>query len=198
MDSDTDRAGRLFKTGLGLLCLAVVGWLVTLIAVSFTARPHTFEDLSAAWRNAGPTALGATTSVTVPPGDTLVAFLVGTDLTGTAGTTGGDCSANSRGRPLPLGWPVQIETLLTGILEAGQQTVPIAGWRNDGSDDAVVDIACSTRDSTVDHFVAVSTRTGVVEHSPWFQPWLWLGIGGIGLTLLTAAVAAGLPRRSSR
>lgn len=198
MDSDTDRAGRLVKTGLGLLGLAVIGWLVTLLAVSFTARPHSFEDLTAVWRKAGPTALDATASVTVPPGDTLVAFLVGTDLTGIAGTTGGRCSATSEGRPLALAWPVQIETALTGILTPGQQTVPIAGWRNDESHDAVVEITCSTGDSTVSHFVAVPTRTGTVEHDPWFQPWLWVGVAGCGLLVLSAAVALGRARRSSR
>lgn len=198
MEPDADRAGRLVKTGLGLLGLAVVGWLVTLFAVSFTARPHSFEDLTAVWRKAGPTALGATASVNVPPGDTLVAFLVGTDLTGIAGTTGGDCSAASQGSPLALGWPVQIETVLTGILEPGQQIVPIAGWSNDTSNDAVVEISCSTGDSTVDHFVAVPTRTGVVEHDPWFQPWLWVAIGGAGLVVLSAAVVVGRATGSSR
>jgi hypothetical protein len=191
MDSDTDRAGWLVKTGLGLVGLAVIGWLVTLLAVSFTARPHSVEDLTAVWRKAGPTALDATASVTVPPGDTLVAFLVGTDLTGIAGTTGGSCSATSQGHPLGLTWPVQIETVLSGILEPGQQTVPIAGWSNDGSRDALVEISCSTRDSTVSHFVAVPTRTGAVEHDPWFQPWLWIGTGGCGLLVLSAAVFVG-------
>ena len=198
MDRQPDPAGLLVKAGLGILALGVVGYLVTLIAVSFTARPHSFEDLTAVWRHAGPTALGATATVTVPPGDTLVAFLVGTDLTGIAGTTGGDCAATSQGRSLVLDWPVQIDTVLTGLLEPGQQTVPIAGWRNDDSHDSVVEITCSTADSTVDYFVAVPTRSGEVVRAPWFQPWLWAGIGGIGVLLLSAGVATGLPRGSSR
>ena len=192
MKPHTDRAGRLVKTGLGVIGLALIGWLVTLLAVSFTARPHTVEDLTAVWRKAGPTALGATTTVIVPPGDTLVAFLVGSDLTGIAGTTGGDCSATSPGGPIPLGWPVQIETLLTGILQSDQQIVAIAGWRNDGSNDEVVEITCNTKDSTVDHFVAVPTRTGAVEYAPWFHPLLWVAIGGTGLLLVAAAVVIGL------
>lgn len=197
MEPTTDRTGRLVKAGLGLFGLAVTGWLVTLLAVAFTARPHSFEDLTAVWRKAGPTALGATASVTVPPGDTLVAFLVGTDLTGIAGTTGGDCSATSMDREITLGWPVQIETVLTGILKPGQQIVPIAGWRNDGSQDAIVEIACSTADSTVDHFVAVPTLTGVVELSPWFQPWLWVGIGAGGLLMVAVGAAVGRARPPS-
>lgn len=139
MEPVTDRAGGFIKAGLAILGLAAVGYLVTLIAVSFTARPHTVEDLTAAWRTSGPSALGTTVSVTVPPGDTLVTFLVGADLTGIAGTTGGDCSVTAEGRRVPLGWPVQIETVLNGILQPGQQIVAIAGWHNDGSQDSAVD-----------------------------------------------------------
>ncbi len=171
--------------GLCLVVIAAAGWLFTLIAVSFAAAPDSVEDLTEAWKSAGPTPLGAPTTVRIAPGDTLVAFLVGTDLTGVAGTTTGTCSADSPGHAVGLGWPVHIDYSLTGMLEAGQETVAIAGWTNDLPGDQSVDIRvrCTSSDSTVDHYVAVAAKTAVLEADPWFQPWAWVGLGALGMAI---------------
>lgn len=186
------RSGRGWVVaGLCLAALATAGWLVTLVAVSFLAAPGTVEDLTAAWKSAGPTPLGATKTVRVAHGDTLVAFLVGTDLSGIAGTTTGTCSADSPGQPIELGWPVHINQSLTGLLDAGQETVAITGWTNDvpGEEPTTVRITCSSSDSTVEHFVAVVTKTAVVEADPWFQPWAWVGLGALGMVLVGVGIA---------
>lgn len=177
-----------------MMALALVGFVATLVIHPLLLRPHTFEDLTAAWNKAGTTALGTSVTVVVPPGDTLVAFLVGTQLLGSAGTTTGTCAATSAGRTIELGSPVQIERSLTGILKPGQETVAIAGWTNSRSANAVVQISCGSSDSGVEHFVAVPTRTGVVDHEPWFQPWAWvaLAVAGGGVTV------AGLVRPTTR
>jgi hypothetical protein len=91
--------------------------------VSFLQHPDTTEDLTAVWKQAGGTPLGQSSTVAVPPGQTLVAFLVGTDLYGIAGTTGGTCTADTGGRTLDLGWPVQLNWSLTDVLNDGQQIV---------------------------------------------------------------------------
>lgn len=182
------------KIGLTMIGLAVVGFVATLAIHPFLLRPDSVEDLTRAWQKAGPTALGATATVAVPPGDTLVAFLVGTQLLGLAGTTTGTCAATAAGRTLELGSPIQIERSLTGILKPDQQTVAIAGWTNDGPADAAVQITCQSKDSTVDHFVAVPTDTAVVDRAPWFQPWGWIALAAVG----SALAAAGLIRPTSR
>ncbi|MGV0991362.1 MAG: hypothetical protein ACOYB7_03825 [Mycobacterium sp.] len=182
------------KAGLALMAVALVGFVATLVIHPLLLRPHSFEDLTAAWSKAGPTALGTSAAVAVPPGATLVAFLVGTQLLGSAGTTTGTCSATSAGRTIELGSPVQIERSLTGILKPGQETVAVAGWTNNGSADARVEISCQSSDSGVDHFVAVPTRTGVVDHNPWFQPWAWVALAVAG----GAVMGAGLVRPTSR
>ena len=112
----------------------------------------------------------------MPPGQTLVAFLVGTDV-------------RRRGHHRRLvrataeagqaGWPVLINrTPFKGILKDGQQTVPVAGWTNHANHAVPVrDLHCQTTDSTVTHFVAVPSRTAVIPNDPWFQPWGWLALG---------------------
>ena len=177
------RNGRLAKVGLAIVVLAGVGWIATLLAVPFLRQPGTTEDLTAAWTQAGPTPLGQPTDVAVPPGQTLVAFLVGTDLYGIAGTTTGTCIATRDGRAVDLGWPVQIDRTLTNVLADGRQTVAIAGWTNDTGSTSRVTIRCSTEDSTVDHFVAVATRTAVIDRDPWFQPWGWVAMAVVGSAL---------------
>ena len=177
--------------GVTVAAVALAGWLVTLVAVSFAARPAGPEDLTAAWTAAGATPLGDEAAVTVPAGATLVAFLVGTDLRGIAGTTTGSCTAESDGARLPLDWPVHIDPSLTGVLADRQETVPIAGWPNDRPRPAAVRIACRSADSGVDHFVAVPSGTARLESHPWFQPWGWLVLGVAG----AAITAAGARRR---
>ena len=179
-------AGRRVKVGLATVVLALSGWIGTLLAVPLLQQPDTTEDLTAAWTQSGPTPLGQPTTVAVPPGQTLVAFLVGTDLYGIAGTTGGSCTAESNGRPVDLGWPVQINRSLTNVLENGQETVGIAGWTNHTDRGVRVEIRCTTSDSTVDHYVAVPTRTGVVTQTPWFQPWLWVTLAVVGVGFVAA------------
>jgi hypothetical protein len=181
---------RLITVGLATAALALAGWLATLVAVPLAQQPPGLEDLTAAWTQAGPTPLGRPTTVPVPPGQTLVAFLVGTDLYGIAGTTRGDCTATRDGQPLSLDWPVHINPSLTGVLQAGQQTVAVAGWQNTTPGDITVEILCRSGDSTVDHYVAVPTRTAVTPRNPWFQPWAWVALGAVGAAL----VAAGLLR----
>lgn len=182
------------KTGIAMMALALLGFVVTLWVAPFAVRPDSAEDLTAVWKKAGPTALGTSSTVVVPPEDTLVAFLVGTQLLGGAGTTTGTCSATSAGRIIELGSPVQIERSLTGILTNGQETVAVAGWTNSGPADVIVEISCRSADSTVEHFVAVPTRTGVVEHRPWFQPWAWVALAAAGAVL----TAVGMPRPTTR
>ena len=157
---------RLIKAGLATAALALAGWLVTLVTVPLLQQPAGLEDLTAVWTQAGPTPLGQPTTVAVPPGQTLVAFLVGTDLHGLAGTTGGDCAATRDGQPLRLDWPVQINPSLSGVLRDGQQTVAVAGWQNTTSGDVKVEILCRSSDSTVEHYAAVPTRTAVTTRNP--------------------------------
>lgn len=179
---------RLAAAGAGLLALSLLGWIATLVAVPFLQRPQMAEDLTTAWNQSGPTPLGEATTVSVPAHQTLVAFLVGTDLYGIAGTTGGSCQASSDGRPIGLGWPVQIDRSLTGVLTDGQETVAIAGWTNPADTTASVEIRCNSSDSTVQHFVAVPAGTAVVTQEPWFQPWGWVVLAGAGAALIAAGV----------
>ncbi len=183
------------KVGLATVVLAALGWLITLVALPLSQQPSTTEDLTGVWTDAGDTRLGQQSTVTVPPGQTLVAFLVGTDLYGVAGTTGGSCAATAEGRPLRLAWPVLINRSLQGILKDGQQTVPVAGWTNHANHAVAVGIYCKTTDSTVTHFVAVPSRTAVIPSDPWFQPWGWLALGVAGAAL-TAVGVLGISRPS--
>ena len=171
------------KVGLATVVLALLGWIATLLAVPALQHPHITEDLTAAWTQAGPTPLGQSTTVAVPPGQTLVAFLVGTDLSGIAGTTGGSCTATVDRRPVDLSWPVRLDWSLSNMTGNRQQSVAIAGWRNDGVHVADVEIICDTKDSTVDHYVAVPSKTAVIARNPWFQPWGWAVLAAIGLAL---------------
>ena len=175
-------ANLLVAAGLCAMVLALFGWLATMIVSSIASQPNSTEDLTAVWTISGPTPLGGSTTIAVPDGQTLVAFLVGTQLRGTAGTTTGSCSATSAGMKVALGWPVQINRSLTGVLADGQETVAIAGWTNRQGSVANVQIICTSADSTVDHFVAVSTRTGIVQRDPWFQPWAPLVVAALGAT----------------
>jgi hypothetical protein len=170
------------------MVLALFGWLATMIVSSSASQPTSTEDLTAAWMKSGPTPLGGSTTITVPDGQTLVAFLVGTQLRGTAGTTTGSCSATSAGMKVTLGWPVHINRALTGVLADGQETVAIAGWTNRQGSAATVQISCMSADSTVDHFVAVPTRTGIVQQDPWFQPWVPLLVAGLGATSVVIGI----------
>lgn len=194
MHSEVPKPRRLTTLGVAMTVLAVTGWLVTMVVSAFVAQPDTVEDLSAAWKQAGPIPLGETADVTVPGRQTLVAFLVGTQLRGTAGTTSGTCGATSDGRRLDLGWPVHVNPSLTAILKPDQEVVAIAGWTNPGDDPIRVDITCTTSDSTVEHFVAVPSRTAALESGHWFQPWGWVALGMVGLT----AAGLGLANRPTR
>lgn len=178
--------------GAVIAAVAFAGWLATMLALSFAANPDTTEDLTTEWIESGATPLGSPDTVTVPAGQTLVAFLVGTQLRGIAGTTTGTCTASAAGRPLTLGRPVHVNRSLTEILTDGQETVAVAGWTNHSAAPVEVRITCDSRDSTVDHFVAVPSRTAVLESRPWFQPWGWAGLGALGVAL----ALAGLLRRS--
>lgn len=177
---------RRVAAGVALAVVAMLGWIITQFAVPFTQHPRTTEDLTAAWIQAGPTRLGEATTVSVPPNQTLVAFLVGTDLFGIAGTTGGNCTASSGTRPVDLGWPVLINSSLTGVLRDRQDTVAIAGWTNRTDTTVRVEILCATIDSTVQHYVAVPTITAVVQHRPWFQPWAWIALAAVGIGLIVS------------
>jgi hypothetical protein len=179
----------LLKFGLGALVVAALGWVVTFVAGTFSTQPDSVENLTPAWSAAGATPLGGTTAVSVPPGQTLVAFLVGNDLLSIAGTTTGTCSASAAGRSIDLSWPVQINPELSGILGDGEQIVAVAGWANHGREPVSVEITCTSSDSTVEHFVAIPTRTGAVQRDPWFQPWGWLALGTTGILAVAIALA---------
>lgn len=176
------RRASLVTLGVATAALALAGWLATTLGVSFAARPATTEDLTAAWTQAGSTRLGSTARVRVPEGSTLVVFLVGTGLYGIAGTTTGSCTAEPPA--VRLDRPVHINRSLTGVLGDGRQSVAIAGWTNHTGTPANVTIRCDSRDSGVEHFVAVPTSTAVVETDPWFQPWGWLALAAAGAALI--------------
>lgn len=183
-----ERRGWLVKLGVTAILLAALGWVATTIALSVSAAPEETEDLTTAWRQAGATRLGQSASVVVPPGQTLVAFIVGTDLRGIAGTSIGRCAGSVGGRPVRLSWPVHINPALTGILTDGEEVVAVAGWPNRGQTPVTVDITCGSGDSTVDHFVAVPTRTGTTVVNPRYHPWAWVVLGGAGAAAIGAAV----------
>lgn len=177
---------RLVLTGLGLLAAALIGWLGTLVGLAWATDPDVVEDLTGPWSAAGVTPLGGSATVAVPPQQTLVALLVGTDLRSIAGTTTAECSARTGGRPIPLGWPVLLDFAVTGLLAGEREAVAIAGWTNTGAAAVTVDITCDTADSTVEGFVAVPSTTAAIARDPWFQPWGWVALGAVG-----AAIAVG-------
>lgn len=175
-----------------MILSAAIGFLATMLVTSFRSQPDSVDDLTPAWREAAATALGGSTTVTVPPGETLVAFLVGTQLGGRAGTAAGRCTAHSGDARIDLGWPVHVNPSVDATLTRGRDLVAVAGWTNPGTRAAVVDISCDSADSGVDHFVAVPSRTAVVTRSPWFQPWGWAALAGVGAMLIAAAALFGL------
>lgn len=179
--------------GFSLAAAATVGWLVTGVAASWMAQPDIVEDLTAAWAASGLTPLGGTETVIVPPRQTLVAFLVGTDLRGIAGTTTGTCTATSGGRPVALDWPVLLDFSVTGLLSGEREAVAVAGWRNTGESPETVAIHCQTTDSTVDGFVALASGTAEIPREPWFQPWGWVSLGAVGAALVVTGLIR-LPR----
>jgi hypothetical protein len=73
---------RRLTLGVAAVAVALLGWIVTQLAAPIAQKPHTTEDLTTAWNKAGPTRLGQPATVVVPPGQTLVAFLVGVDSAG--------------------------------------------------------------------------------------------------------------------
>ncbi|HPY23320.1 MAG: hypothetical protein QG655_2890 [Actinomycetota bacterium] len=184
-DAGRRSAGRLVPAGLGLLVVSLAGWLATLLGASWAGQPDTIEDLTPVWPGAGVTPLGASVTVSVPSEQTLVALLVGTDLRGIAGTTTGTCTARSGTGSVPLDQPVLLDFSVTGRLAGDREAVAVAGWRNAGEKDLSVDISCDTRDSTVQGFVAVPSRTAAFPKDPWFQPWGWVALGGAGAMLTT-------------
>ncbi len=187
-DAGRRSAGRLVPAGLGLLVVSLAGWLATLLGASWAGQPDTIEDLTPVWPGAGVTPLGASVTVSVPSEQTLVALLVGTDLRGIAGTTTGTCTARSGTGSVPLDQPVLLDFSVTGRLAGDREAVAVAGWRNAGEEDLSVDISCDTRDSTVQGFVAVPSRTAAFPKDPWFQPWGWVALGGAGVMLTTLGV----------
>lgn len=184
-DAGRRSAGRLVLAGLGLLVVSPAGWLVTLLGSAWAAQPDTIEDLTPVWPAAGVAPLSSSATVLVPPEQTLVAFLVGTDLRGIAGTTTGTCAARSGAGPLALDQPVLLDFSVAGPLAGEREAVAIAGWHNAGERAVSVDITCATGDSTVDGFVAVPSRTAGFPKDPWFQPWGWVALGGAGAMLTT-------------
>ena len=187
-DAGRRSAGRLVPAGLGLLVVSPAGWLATLLGASWAGQPDTIEDLTPVWPGAGVAPLGASVTVSVPSEQTLVALLVGTDLRGIAGTTTGTCTARSGTGSVPLDQPVLLDFSVTGRLAGDREAVAVAGWRNAGEKDLSVDISCDTRDSTVQGFVAVPSRTAAFPKDPWFQPWGWVALGGAGVMLTTLGV----------
>lgn len=179
---------RLVLAGLGAVAAALAGWLGTVVGTQWAAQPDVIEDLTAVWPAAGTTPLGGSAAVTVPPEQTLVALLVGTDLRSIAGTTTGDCTADAGGRPLILGWPVLLDFSVTGLLTGNQEAVAIDGWTNTGTSPQTVQISCDTDDSTVEGFVAVPSATAVIPRDPWFQPWGWVALGVAGAALTASGV----------
>lgn len=182
------------RVGIAVIAAAAIGLIATSLLTSFRGRSHGTEDLSAVWRAADATPLGQSTTVTVPAHQTLVAFIVGTDLGGLPGTSSGSCAAEAAGTKIDLGWPVHIDSSVDATLTRGLERVAVSGWTNRGQGPAVVDISCTAADSGVKHFVALPTRTAVVEHRPWFQPWGWIAVAGLGAGLIAWAALRG--RRS--
>lgn len=197
MEPRSSPAGRLVRLGIAVILAAAVGVIATSLVTSFRDKSDSAEDLSAVWRAAGATPLGHSTTVTVPAHQTLVAFIVGTDLGGLPGTTSGSCTADTAGTKISLGWPVHIDSSIDAGLARGLDRVAVAGWTNRGDGPAPVDISCTSADSGVKHFVAVPTRTAVVEHHPWFQPWGWVALAGLGAALIAWAAALGRRSRPS-
>lgn len=185
-------AKRLLVAGMAAVAAAVLGWVVTFLAAGWAAYPDTVEDLTGVWTEAEPTPLGGTATVGVPPGQTLVAFLVGTDLRGIAGTTSGSCTATSSAGPVGLRRPVLLDYSVDARLTGGLQAVATAGWANHGKTTVTVEISCTTIDSTVHYFVAIPSGTARLAEQPWFQPWGWMILGAAGAALIAAGVMASL------
>ncbi|HPX37997.1 MAG TPA: hypothetical protein PLH92_14560 [Mycobacterium sp.] len=197
MEPGSSTAGRLVRLGVAIIVAAAIGLVATALTISFRNKSDVVEDISAAWRAADATPLGQSTTLTVPAHHTLVAFIVGTDLGGLPGTSSGSCAAEAAGTKIDLGWPVHIDSSVDAALTGGLERVAVAGWTNRGDGPRVVDISCTAADSGVKHFVALPTRTAVVEHRPWFQPWGWIAMAGLGAMLIAGAAALGRRSRPS-
>lgn len=185
-NDDRQPGRRLIAGGLVVVGAAVIGGLGTAVGAPVAAQPDGVEDLTAVWSAAGPTPPGGTASVLVPPGQTLVAFLVGTDLRGIAGTTTGTCAADADGSRLRLDWPVLLDFSVTGPLAESREAVAVDGWRNDGSSPRRVSISCDSADSGVEYFVAVPSTRAALPATPWFQPWGWVALGTLGALIVAA------------
>lgn len=174
----------LLAAGIALMIAAAVGWIGTSLVSSFAASDNAGrEDLTAQFQAAGDTLLGQSTTVTVQPGQTAVAYLVGTGLHGTAGTTTGDCSAlDANGAVLDVSDSIHIDTGLTGVLAPGQELVAIAGVQPEGA--AVLTVTCDSRDSGVDHYVVVASNRATITSTPSWSPWAWVLGGLLGVALI--------------
>lgn len=183
----------MLAAGIAVVIAAVIGWIGTSLVSSIAASGNAGrEDLTSEFRAAGPTALGRSTTVTLRPGQTAVAYLVGTGMHGTAGTTTGDCSAHDESSSsLDVSTSVHIDTSLSGVLSPGQELVAIAGVRPDRA--AVLTFTCDSRDSGVDHYVVVASNVATVATTPRWSPWAWILGGLAGIALIGVGVAR-LPR----
>jgi len=179
----------MLAAGIALVIAAVVGWIGTSLVSSLAASHNAGrEDLTAQFQSAGSTALGQSTTVSVQPGQTAVAYLVGTGLHSTAGTTTGDCSAREEnGSSLDVFDGVHIDTSLTGVLSPGQELVAIAGVRPDRA--AALTITCDSHDSGVDHYVVVASNVATIAATPSWSPWAWIVGGLAGIALIGIGVA---------
>ena len=180
-------AGPLLAIGIVLILGSVIGWIATSFVSSMAASGESGrEDLTVQFHEAGPTPLGQPATVTLRAGQTAVAYLIGTGLHGTAGTTTGTCHArDEQNQSVAVTSNVFIETSVSDVLKAGQELVAVGGVSTDH--DVTLSITCDTSDSGVDHFVAVPTNAGTVATPPSWSPTAWIVAGLLGTALITAA-----------
>lgn len=182
------RSERLVVLAVIMAVLALAGWIGTTVFTQFAAANGArSEDLSARFIAAGPSELGASVKVPVEAGQSAVAFFVGEDLHGVAGTTTGSCTAtDADGAPVEFLYSVVLDSTLVNVLAEGKQHKAISAAPVDRT--TTLSATCTARDSGVDSFYVVPSDQATFVSTPAWHPWAWFILAGAAAIMFVIGV----------